>query len=152
MLRTTGLKILTFACLLSGIAVAIAAEDAKEDAIQKELARFQGTWQLLSAETDGKKTPEEQAKQIRVVIQGNRHTVHFGDKVLAKEVRFAIDPARKPKTVDDTLDDGRVIHGIYEIEGDTLRSCVAPIGKDRPTEFTGKAGSGYTLRVFQRVK
>ena len=67
---------------------------------------MQGTWQLVSAETDGKKVPDDHVKQIRVVIKGDRHTVHFGE-VVAKEVRFAVDPTQKPKTADDTLDDGR---------------------------------------------
>jgi hypothetical protein len=39
-----------------------------------------------------------------------------------------------------------------ELSGDTLRSCVAGPDKERPTEFTGKAGSGLTLSVYRRVK
>jgi hypothetical protein len=42
--------------------------------------------------------------------------------------------------------------GIYELNGDTLKSCVASPGKERPTEFSAKAGSGHTLRVFKCVK
>jgi uncharacterized protein (TIGR03067 family) len=137
--------------LLLGSGSHAADADAKADAIKKELAKFQGTWQLVSSETDGQKAPEEQLKQIKVVIKGNQHSVYFGDKLLAENVRFDIDPTKKPKTTDDTLPDGRMIHGIYELDGDTLRSCVAGIGKERPTEFTTKAGSGHTLRVFRRV-
>ena len=36
--------------------------------------------------------------------------------------------------------------------GVDYQDCVAPAGKDRPTEFTGQAGSGQTLRVFRRKK
>jgi uncharacterized protein (TIGR03067 family) len=137
--------------LLGSSGSPVAADDAKADAIQKELAKLQGTWQLLSAETDGKLAPGEQMKKIRVVIKDNAHTVYFGDKALAEKVHFEIDPTKKPKTTDDTLADGRVIRGIYELDGDNLRSCVAAIGKERPTEFTAKAGAGQTLRVFRRV-
>jgi uncharacterized protein (TIGR03067 family) len=137
--------------LLSSSGSFVAADDAKADAIKKELAKLQGTWQLLSAETDGKLAPAEQVKKIRVVIKENSHTVYFGDKPLAEKVRFEIDPTKKPKTTDDTLADGRVIRGIYELDGDTLRSCVAAIGKERPTEFSAKAGTGQTLRVFRRM-
>jgi len=38
------------------------------------------------------------------------------------------------------------------LEGDTLKSCVAPIGKDRPTEFASKPGTGHTLRLFKKAK
>ena len=87
-----------------------------------------------------------------MVIQGAKHTVYFGDDVVAQEIPFSLDPAKNPKTVDDHLPNGQQIHGIYERDGDTLRSCVAPAGQNRPTEFTAKAGTGRTLRVFQRVK
>ena len=49
----------------------IGADAPKDDAAKKELEKFQGTWQLVSAETDGKVAPEEQVKQTRVVIKGS---------------------------------------------------------------------------------
>jgi uncharacterized protein (TIGR03067 family) len=125
---------------------------AADASTQEEMARLEGTWQLVSSEADGKKLPDEQAKQIRVVIQGGKHTVYFGEKAIAEGVPFKIDPGKRPKQVEDTLPDGRKVRGIYELDGDTLRSCVAAPDKERPTEFTGKAGSGLTLRVFKRVK
>ena len=128
------------------------ADKPSEEAVKKEMDRFQGTWQLVSAESDGKKLPDEQAKKIQVVIKGNKHTVSFDGKAIAKEIPFKIDPTTTPKSVEDQLPDGGVIRGIYELDGDTLKSCVAAVGKDRPKEFTGKAGSGQTLRVFKRVK
>ena len=106
---------------------------------------------LVSAETNGKKAPEEQIKKVRVVIRGSKHSVFFGDKTVAKEIAFQIDPTKQPKTVDDFLPGGQRILGIYELTGDTLRSCVAPAGKERPTRFAAEAGSGHTLRVFRRV-
>jgi uncharacterized protein (TIGR03067 family) len=138
--------------LAAGSFAADAEKAKKEKLIQKELSLLEGTWQLVSAETDGKKLAEEQVKKIRVVIKAGKHTVHIGDKVAAKEVSFRVDPTTKPKQVEDTLTDGRKIKGIYELDGDTLRSCVAPIGKDRPRELSGKKGTGNTLRVFKRVK
>lgn len=127
-----------------------------DDRVEKELQLFQGTWQLVSAETDGKKAPEDRVEKIRVKIVGNRHTVSFGDDVIAHNILFEIDPTSTPKKVTDTLeegpDKGKQILGIYKLEADTLTSCVGGVGKDRPTEFSAKPGSGYTLRVFRRVK
>jgi uncharacterized protein (TIGR03067 family) len=125
---------------------------AEPDPIKAELAKMQGTWQLVSAESGGKKTPDEQVKKIRVVIKGDMHSVYFGEKTIAKKVRFKIDPTKSPKTVDDFLDDGKVIRSIYELKGDTLKSCVAPPGEDRPKEFAAPAGSRYTLRIFKLVQ
>ena len=126
------------------------ATDAKDDAVKAEMDKLQGTWQLVSVETEGKAPPAEVIKTIRVVISGSKHTVHVGDQTPAKDIPFTIDPTKTPKETTDTLPDGTTIQGIYELDGDTLKSCVAPPGKDRPTKFEGKGGN--TLRVFKRVK
>jgi uncharacterized protein (TIGR03067 family) len=123
-----------------------------DDAVERELAKFNGTWQLISAEKDGKKTPEDVVKKIKVVMKDGKHTVYFGDDTVVKEVPFIVDPTKTPKRVTDTLKDGQKINGIYELHGDTLKSCVAAAGKDFPTEFSAKEGTGQTLRIFKRVK
>jgi len=78
--------------------------------------------------------------------------VMVGDREVAHEVPFTIDPTTTPRSVTDTIGEGRQIRGIYKLEGDSLTSCVARIGEDRPGEFDSKPGSGHTLRVFRRVK
>jgi uncharacterized protein (TIGR03067 family) len=143
-MRPTILIVTTALCAL--------AADPRGDAVKEELERLQGTWQLVSAESDGKATPDDQVKKVRIVIQGAKHSVYVGNQSVAKDVPFTIDPTKKPKEVTDLLPNGKELKGIYELDGDTLRSCVAPVGKDRPTEFTAAAGSGQTLRVFKRAK
>ncbi len=138
--------------LAATVTFAITGHLFADDAVQKEQANFNGTWQLVSAEKDGKKTPEDVVKKIHVVIKDGKHTVYFGDDVLAKDVQFTVDPTKTPKRVTDTLKDGQKINGIYELNGDTLKSCVAEAGKDFPTEFSAKEGTGQSLRVFKRVK
>jgi uncharacterized protein (TIGR03067 family) len=132
-----------------------AAGDDGPAAAGGELAKFQGTWRLVSAESDGVRTPEETVRKITVTIRGNTHTVRLGDRVLAHDVGFAIDPTTSPKSVTDTIAEGpqkgQQIRGIYELDGDTLRSCVAAPGAERPTRFAAGAGSGHTLRVFKKV-
>src|SRR5262249_19752628 len=117
---------------------------------------LQGVWQLVSAETDGVKAPEERIKDIRVTITGSRHSVRLGDRVLAHNVTFAIDPSASPKQVTDTIgerpDAGKQNLGIYRVDGDMLTYCVEQVGKERPTAFESKPGSGYTLRVFRHAK
>src|SRR3954447_17899147 len=63
--------------LLAVVPIVLVAADApKDEAVKQELAKVQGTWQLVSAETDGKTAPDEQVKKTRVVIEGGKHTVY----------------------------------------------------------------------------
>ena len=123
-----------------------------EDPKPKAPTSFEGTWQLTSAIADGKATPEDVVKKIRVVIKDGKHTVTFGDEVIAKAIPFTIDETVTPMATTDQLPDGTTIKGISKIDGDTLTSCAAKAGQDRPTAFESKPGSGHTLRVFTRVK
>jgi uncharacterized protein (TIGR03067 family) len=53
-------------------------------------------------------------------------------------------------TVLDGPGKGTVIRGIYRLDGDTLTSCVAAPGHDRPNSFDAGPGTGRSLRVFRR--
>jgi uncharacterized protein (TIGR03067 family) len=119
-------------------------------------ALIKGTWQLVYAESEGKLAPVERIRNVRVEIKEGTHSVYFGDQQVARDIHFTMNPQATPKTTDDTLNDGpeaeKQIHGIYELDDDSLLSCVAKVGQDRPKEFTTKPGSGHTLRVFKRVR
>jgi hypothetical protein len=47
---------------------------------------------------------------------------------------------------------GKTHLGIYVLDGDKVKFCFAAPGKDRPTEFTAKEGSEFTLSEWKRDK
>jgi uncharacterized protein (TIGR03067 family) len=134
------------------VGLLLAADDPKQDDVKKEMAQFQGTWECVSVEVDGKKTPY---KGFTVVLKGDQWTVCEGGRCAAK-VTFELKPTKKPKTIDlvDTdVEKKRVIRGIYSLEGDTLTVCYRESEKgDRPTEFATAPDSGLVLLVLKREK
>ena len=132
------------------------ARGEPQEAATNDRDQIKGTWQLVYAESEGKVSPVDRIKNVRVKIKDGTHSVYVGDQQVAHDIPFTMDPKATPRTTDNTLtegaDAGKQIHGIYELDGDTLMSCVARVGEERPKEFATKAGTGHTLRVFMRVR
>lgn len=131
------------------------AADPNDDAAKKDLEKFQGKWSLISAQRDGKKTPEEEVKKITLTIQGNKFLLYKDAEVIS-EGTFTLDPAKKPKEIDETAtagpNKGKTFLAIYEIDEEHHKICFASPGKKRPTAFSSEPGSGHLLQVWKREK
>ncbi len=124
--------------------------DAAADA---ERAKFQGNWRFVSMEVQGERKPDTEFSKYKVVFQGDQWTVSEGDRIAAQSF-FRVDPTKTPKTIDIVdIDKGRIIRGIYRLEGDRLTVCDRGAKKGgRPVEFATKPDSGFVLVVLNRVK
>jgi uncharacterized protein (TIGR03067 family) len=146
-----------FAVMVVGVGLPLAAGDANEGAIMKDMAALKGTWAVVWTERDGKRASDEEVKGVRFTIEENgKALLKKGEQVLF-EGTIKVDPTKKPKTGDATQtsegeNKGKTTLSIYEIEGDTLKICSAKPGKDRPGEFSSKPGSGHFLRMLKREK
>jgi uncharacterized protein (TIGR03067 family) len=134
--------------LLSLCSFAYGGGDANKD----DLKQLQGKWEFVERIIDGKKGDLKGTW----IITGNE--ISYGPNRIVKAV-FKLDTATKPKSIeyDDVSKDPNVVtpkgvKGIYEIDGDTLRICVAKKGKERPQAFESKEGSGHVLTILKRVK
>lgn len=120
-----------------------------------ELARLEGEWAMVSAERDGQRLPDTLVKNSHRTCKGGETTVMIGSQLFMK-AKITVDPSKKPKAIDylltDGLDKGKTQLGIYELNGDTLKTCFSAPGKPRPGDFTTAAGSGRTLSVWKRAK
>jgi uncharacterized protein (TIGR03067 family) len=140
------LAIVTLVCSL--------AADAADEAAQAEIAKWQGAWQAVSMETDGKMATPEQLEKIKLMVTGADY--HFRNGAFSEHGTYRFHPNARPKQLDivvgDGADKGKVYLVIYKIEPDELTICLEKNNKNRPSEFTGKAGSGCVLEVWKRVK
>ena len=124
---------------------------------EDDLDKLRGTWLTVSQISNGKvivdeKTPVPTGPVTKLVYDGNAWTVKAGDKKFAKGT-FKIEAAKSPKEIVIMDDQGKVkLQGIYELNGDTYRYCIAPPGKDKPNEFSSKEGSGHILMILKREK
>jgi uncharacterized protein (TIGR03067 family) len=145
--------------LAAGLLGVTAAQDkpGADDAAKKELAKFAGEWQAVRIINDGQEgVPEEELKELKLTIKGNKRVLKVGDEVKA-ESTFTLDPAKKPKEITITVHSegplkGRKMTGIYELTDDTHTIVLNLKGDDRPKKLESKEGSGYLLQKFKRVK
>jgi uncharacterized protein (TIGR03067 family) len=132
-----------------------AAADVGDDAAKKDLAKFQGSWILISAERDGKKTPQEEAKKLTLAIQGDQFVLRK-DSVIISEGRLTLDATKTTKEIDESIttgsNKGKTFLAIYEIDEVHHKISFAAAGKERPKAFSSIPGSGNLLQVWKREK
>ena len=137
------------------------AAESPDDLVKSELAKLEGDWTRVSLEIDGEKqaSPEGHSLTIR------------GDQWIEKNptsetpATVKIDPSKSPKQFEETsseanaLGEKSVVRGIYELDGDNLKTCLPfPFGEDLtklkkvPTEFVTSPGSDFVITVYERKK
>lgn len=125
------------------LAAAVYADDKTDDK-----KAFQGTWTIVDRKKADTKDP---VTAPTVVFDGDKYKIQAGDKVV-EEGAFKVDGSKKPKQIEVEstagMDKGKKWHGIYEIDGDTMRAVVGPTDKDRPTKYDDPPGGvrSFTLK------
>lgn len=132
---------------------------AQENGPDAELQKFQGSWEMVSAEMDGKKVPAEQIKQNKISFVGNK--VEIFSPHQHKEVIFSsivkFDLIKNPKEIHwvraNGPNAGKTMVSIYEFEGpDQYKVCFDPASLSVPKKFGTETGSGHIWHVWRRVK
>jgi uncharacterized protein (TIGR03067 family) len=87
---------------------------------------------------------------VHFVFAGNQVSM-VGRGNQAPPMRFVLDSSQEPKAVDFTTQDGAILRGIYQVDGESLQLCVDfGEGGNRPASFRPEAGN--TLFVMRREK
>lgn len=125
-----------------------------------------GTWVVVSVVRDPRERGPGEGKGLRCIIAGEKVVAKLpGEDKPAGGLLIRIDPTKKPRAIDLWVDESQFgksveatfkeppLLAIYELDGDTLRVCWAPLEKrERPAEFASKPGSGHSLVVLKRAK
>jgi len=144
-------------CLLLLTTGAVMAAD---DRSKNDQEKLRGTWRTVSLVSNGKtivsdKSPPAAGPETKLIYDGDNWKIQTGDQVLASG-KFKVDASKTPKEIDifdeTGVKNGKTKLGIYQLDGDVYRYCLAPANKPRPTEFVSKEGSGVSLGVSRREK
>jgi uncharacterized protein (TIGR03067 family) len=139
--------------MAAAVCLLVGADDPKE-AVKKELANLQGEWSMVSAQQDGQEASKDLIKCSKRVCKDDELTVTMDDRLYMK-AKITIDPSKKPKTIDykvtEGFNKGKMLLGIYEVDGDSVKFCFSRPDKERPTDFTADTGSGRTASVWKRT-
>jgi RNA polymerase sigma factor (sigma-70 family) len=125
---------------------------AGKDGATKDEDKIVGTWAYTSLEKGGQKAPEEDVKEAKLVFAaGGKFTAKLPKG--EKGGTYKLGPAKKPKAIAITNENGGTFLGIYKLERDTLTVCLGGENdNERPTEFASKEGTKVVLVVLKREK
>src|SRR5262245_58544697 len=119
-----------------------------------DLEKLQGTWNVSALEVEGTSTPDAMLEHAQVTVKGKRFTsTGMG---ATYEGSLKLDSSANPRQIDMQFDagpeQGNVNLGIYKLDGDTWKLCLAVRGTVRPKQFVSPAGSGFAVETLTRGK
>jgi len=152
-------SLIAFLAVGFSVTTAVAGDEKKK----AELAKLEGTWEVVSAEVDGKKMEGAKSGLEKLTIKGGKMTAYAtGGKAVPafKDVELVLDPGKKPSRMDMVRKGKKdVLPCIYELTGDRLQIAMPLIPKERkpgeglprPTSFDTE-GKAIIVLVARRSK
>jgi uncharacterized protein (TIGR03067 family) len=122
------------------------------DFMRDDLDLLQGSWAVAELEMEGQTISGGMLANARVEITGNRFSsigmgsVYEGIVILDETAN----PHRLDMKFDAGPEKGNTNLGIYELDGDTWKICLATRSDVRPTVFSASAGSGFVFETLTR--
>jgi uncharacterized protein (TIGR03067 family) len=127
--------------------------------------KLAGSWKLTALEYDGNKVDEQfvlgmigffsNTNLVVWKLQGPTGPMPRGEAVWNFQVSRARDATRiefKSVTLSGHIDvQEKLVQGIYELTGDTLRLCV-DMGERRPEKFETRRGTALAVMVLKRER
>lgn len=131
--------------LTTGLSAVALAGFARDDE-----SRFQGTWELVSMESNG--APFDPGTRGTLLVRGDQAKliVQLADQKIENAYRLQLNPLHIPPAFDVHWEDGRITRGIYKFSGDELIRCHGQPDGARPAVFEAPPGTGQVLSIWRR--
>ena len=117
-----------------------------------DIDQLQGSWNIQSLEVEGHQMGSEMLSQARLEINGSQFTTTGMGAEYSGTLKLdnSVSPARLDMKFSSGPEKGNTNLGIYEMNGDSWRLCLATRGNVRPTTFSSANGEGFALEVLTR--
>jgi uncharacterized protein (TIGR03067 family) len=113
-----------------------------KDSITSEQKKFEGTWKMISATSDGMETPAEEMKKLSLIFEGDRFAYVENNRFQ----KYVLDVESKPYKID--LEGAK---GVYRFKDeDTLEIHWRKNQRLRPTDFTAPKGTNVVVFIMKR--
>jgi uncharacterized protein (TIGR03067 family) len=120
--------------------------------MDEDLNLLQGAWIVTALEMDGQKMPATMLNNARIVIKRDRFTSTGMGAVYEGKVK--LETSASPRQIDMEFDvgpeNGNTNLGIYKLNRDTLKICLATRGAIRPAKFASPPGAGFAMETLKR--
>lgn len=120
--------------------------------MRDDLDLIQGAWAVAELEMEGQTISGGMLANARVEITGSRFSSLGMGAVY--EGTVTLDDSANPHQLNMKFDagpeKGNTNFGIYELDGDTWKICLATRGDVRPSAFSAPAGSGFVFETLTR--
>jgi uncharacterized protein (TIGR03067 family) len=120
--------------------------------MRQDLDLLQGSWTVTALEADGQEVPASMLADARIAVKGNRFTSTGMGAVY--QGTLELNASTSPRQIDMKFDagpeKGNTNPGIYELDGDTWKICLATRGAVRPSSFASTPGSGFAVETLTR--
>lgn len=123
-----------------------------------DTTELQGVWTVVSAERDGKPMDPARIAGRQLEVRGNtfRDSSPSKSEVYATGT-FTVHADKTPRWIDASFESGELkgksCKAIYQVEGETLRTCTAVEGDpERPSAFKSQPATGQMVFVYRRAR
>ncbi len=138
----------------SGVAFVLVAAGCTQQPASNQGASLDGDWKVVAIRGDGIVATPTELEGMRWKVTHDEIVGSMPDGSSGK-MSFMVDQSATPNQIDITAIDGNrkgeTDVGIYSLEGQRLRICLAEVGKARPDQFqAGPASWVMELEKFRR--
>ena len=126
---------------------------AIDQSTREPVAELQGEWAMVFCIRGGEAIPADFVRSGKRTIAGIESTLRFGRQVFMQGFLSKDTAGPDALKLEHTAGEapGTTQLGIYELTGDTLKTCFSPSGRDRPAQYASTNPGGETYTVWRRL-